>query len=529
MLHLPQLPTLGDIAKALIDFAGVLPQKNDKLDVISSEKSKKTIQTQLSRLAKEESELEQNFIELTELLSTFLFKVFKDVKLVNISMAIINEVYFQYKDFVRSDATFLNKKESIKWLLKMKLSDRVILSYQKNALKYNLKSTPKNFSNEQHWWLPGIESNAVKWPLFKTFNWIYSELNINQTHFHFPNFGKEDNYRLAQNLENASRWSNGLKIPSWGSLQQNIEESIQALLNTSNINDRRDINEKQKNEFITALFIARSSTAIFKSIEKNYGNEYLLELVKHIKKQDFRLAKEHSVFSDHLELEISKQSITDKDLIDQIWFGETDNYWTEKSRVLQYNVQAISPRYQKKSLAGFNFQDLKFFLTKLDPFTLTPLLLAASNNIVSKAPANFFDLYLEGFNVRKNAELTLSDISKYEESLKNNNLTEYLAWLLNWIYATYHYRKRHDKLAFPYYKKAFEQAKYAAGTEQYLLVNQYIECCAKNDKKIDFKKGIAWANYVGIKVRWYRNLKDESDEALDITYTYLKMGRYALV
>jgi hypothetical protein len=164
MLHLPQLPTLGDIAKALIDFAGVLPQKNDKLDVIPSEKSKKTIQTQLSRLAKEESELEQNFIELTELLGTFLFKVFKDVKLVNITMATINEVYFQYKDFVRSDATFLNKKDSIKWLLKMKLSDRVILSYQKNALKYNIKSTPKNFPNEQYWWLPDIESHTVKWP-----------------------------------------------------------------------------------------------------------------------------------------------------------------------------------------------------------------------------------------------------------------------------------------------------------------------------------------------------------------------------
>jgi hypothetical protein len=529
MLHLPQLPTLGDIAKALIDFAGVLPQKNDKLDVIASEKSKKTIQTQLSRLAKEESELEQNFIELTELLSTFLFKVFKDAKLVNITMATINEVYFQYKDFVRSDATFLNKKESVKWLLKMKLSDRVVLSYQKNTLKYNLKSTPQNFPNEQYWWLPDIENHTVKWPLSTTLNWIYSELTINQTHFHFPNFGKEDNYRLAQNLENASRWSNCLKIPSWGSIQQNIEESIKALLNTSNINDRRDINEKQKNEFLTALFIARFSTAIFKSIEKIYGNEYLLELVKHIKKQDFRLAKKHSVFSDNLEQEIAKQNILNKDSIDRIWFGETDHYWAGKSEALQYNVKEISPRYQKKVHEGFNFQDLKFFLKKLDPFTLKPLVLAASDNIFSKAPANFFDLYMEGFNVRKNAALTLSDISKYENLIQRNNLTDHLAWLLNWIYATYYYRKEQDKLAFPYYKKSFEQAKYSAGAEQYLLVNQYIESCAKNDKKRDFKKGIAWANYLGIKVRWYRNLKGESDEALEITYTYLKMGRYALI
>jgi hypothetical protein len=358
---------------------------------------------------------------------------------------------------------------------------------------------------------------------------MYSELNINQTHFHFPNFGKEDNYRLAQNLENASRWSNGIKVPSWGSIQQNIEDSIEALSNASNLNDKRDIDEKQKSEFLTALFIARFSTAIFKSIEKNYGIEYLLELVNHIKKQDFRLAKEHSDFAENLEFSINKWNITNNDSIDQLWFVETDHYWAEKSQVLHHNVLEITPHYQKKAIEGFNFHDLKFFLTKLDPFTLTPLLLIANDNIVSKAPASFFDLYMEGFNVRKNSKLTLADISKYERKLNNSNLTGHLAWLFNWIYATYYYRKEQDNLALPYYKKAFELAKYTAGSEQYLLVNQYIESCAKNDKKRDFKKGIAWANYLGIKVRWYRSLKDESDEALEMTYAYLKMARYALI
>ncbi len=48
------------------------------------------------------------------------------------------------------------------------------------------------------------------------------------------------------------------------------------------------------------------------------------------------------------------------------------------------------------------------------------------------------------------------------------------------------------------FEQAFEQAKYRAGTSQYKLANQYLEMCAKNNRKGKFKKGLGWANFLGV-------------------------------
>ena len=53
-------------------------------------------------------------------------------------------------------------------------------------------------------------------------------------------------------------------------------------------------------------------------------------------------------------------------------------------------------------------------------------------------------------------------------------------------------------------------AKYSAGQNQYEIVNQFIELAAKNNNWKSFKKGVFWANYLGISVRWLR--KDEPTE-----------------
>jgi len=56
------------------------------------------------------------------------------------------------------------------------------------------------------------------------------------------------------------------------------------------------------------------------------------------------------------------------------------------------------------------------------------------------------------------------------------------------------------------FKQAFGQAKYRAGKSQYKLVIQYLEICAKNDQKRNFKKAVEWVNYLGIQVRWFRDM-----------------------
>ena len=76
-----------------------------------------------------------------------------------------------------------------------------------------------------------------------------------------------------------------------------------------------------------------------------------------------------------------------------------------------------------------------------------------------------------------------------------------------------------------YYEIAFKNAKYRAGQNQYDLVNQYVEVAAKNDVRKDFKKGIEWAQYLGIEIRWLRNV-ELTDENLKSVYEMMKVVNY---
>ncbi|MCT8862406.1 hypothetical protein N5C36_13080 [Shewanella xiamenensis] len=107
-----------------------------------------------------------------------------------------------------------------------------------------------------------------------------------------------------------------------------------------------------------------------------------------------------------------------------------------------------------------------------------------------------------------------------------------MAWLSNWCYANYYYRQENNIKAYHYYKNAFMHAKYRAGSNQYKLVNQFIEACAKNNQYAEMKKGVAWANYMGFEVRWLRGFDNpESEEALQALFNLFATNkmRYAIL
>ncbi|WP_394230282.1 hypothetical protein [Shewanella colwelliana] len=526
MMIRPQLPSLGDITKALLDHAGVLPQKNDSTGVIEDEKTKKKIQTQLRRLAKEESELENNLIDLLNLLAAFIQKATADSRVTNVCMDSIEDVLNQYKDLVRGDGTFLSKPEAVKWLIRTKLVDRTILSYQKNALKFNLSASNLISPSDTYWWLPDFTNQSTQWPLAKAMKWMYTVCETNQTHFHFPDFGSTDNYRLSQNLENASRWANGKNTPSWPNLLQNINDSIVAMEQTKSTMYKVVFDAKTQQNFKTILFIARFSTSIFIELERQFGRDFIVDITMQLRRQDRRLSKVHQSFKASLSKAIAVNNIPKTAIIDRIWYENTQEFWQLQSEHMIQGSRAIDAKFRERYNSGFNRKDLRFFLQRMNPFALSPLLEQAKDNTIAMAPKLFLELLLEGLALRKNGNTLPRDIKQYIKQVNEANLECYLDWVTNWIWATYHYRREEDDLAFPFYLKAFESGKYSAGNSQYKLVNQYVESCAKNNKWKDFKRGIAWANYLGIEVRWYRGV-DESDEPLKTAYMFLKHARYA--
>jgi hypothetical protein len=522
----PQYPSLGDIAKALFDHAGVLPKKNDDSGILIDEKTKKTIQTQLRRLAAEESELDKNLQQLLKLLAEFINKATGSPKVMCASMYSIEDIFQQYQNFVIGDTTFFTKRESIKWLIKNRLLDRIILSYQKNMLKFNVGSLNLITPDDAYWWLPDITESSIHSPLAKVMNWIYSVAGTSQTRFHFPDFGLTDNYRLSQNHENASRWVVGKNLPSWGSLLQNLEDSFSAMQTAQSEQYRRNLDHNTKESFKIILFIARFSSSVFIEIERQYGSNYIHEIVSHLKKQDLRLSRVHTDFKNIVCTEITSHQIYAPHTIDRIWFEETQAFWEQNALNIEVGSKSIDTRFIEKYSDGFDLKDIKYFLKYLNSFNLYPLLNQAKINVMTLAPPGYFEMFSEGFQLRKKSDASMKNINKYIDKVKKTGLEDSLYWLVNWVSATYHYRREEYDLAYPFYLQAFESGKYAAGNCQYKLVNQYLECCAKNGKWREFKKGIAWANYLEIEVRWYRGI-DESDERIKTAYEWLKIAHYA--
>ena len=99
--------------------------------------------------------------------------------------------------------------------------------------------------------------------------------------------------------------------------------------------------------------------------------------------------------------------------------------------------------------------------------------------------------------------------------------------MIPWLRAVYYYRREDFEAAMSEYQVAFDAAKYRAGRLQYHLVNQYVEVAAKNDKMRCFRKGIEWAQYLGVQIRWLRD-DEPTEEKLDFVYGMLKMARYDL-
>lgn len=524
----PQYPTLGDIAKALFEHTGILPQKYDCSSIMSDETMKKSIQTQLRRLAKEDGELTANFMALVELLAFSILEATGSLKVMYAFTNTIDDTLFQYKDFLRGDSTFLSKSDSIQWLLKNRLVDRMILSYQKNILKHNVATELNISPSDKYWWLPDVQGKSITWPISTVFNWMYDVTKTNQTRFHFPDYGFTDNYRLSQNLENASRWSTAKNLPSWANLLQNLSDSLSAMEQTKSIAHKRSIDTKTRNCFRIILFLARFSTSIFVELEKQYGVEFVSDLVNKLKKQDYRLNRIHSNFKNIVKEELSLHDVIDPMSIDRRWFDETQAFWELKALEIEHNTSYICSTLTVESSNTFSFNDLKSCLTYLDAFALSPLIAQAKSDVRSLAPQMYFELLSKGLALRKNSELSKDLISQFINEIKVAGLDGSFLWLTNWMWGTYHYRRAEDNLAFPFYLDAFENGKYSAGHNQYLLVNQFVECCAKNNKWRDFKRGIGWADYLGIKVRWYRGF-DKSENPIKSAFEMLKIGRYAVL
>lgn len=505
-------PTLGEIVRELFNCSGLLPNKGERSELLLSGNEKKLLQMQLKRLADESSRIEG---KLEVLLATFyklLIKVVPNKLFASMIMEFVKEALTTYRAVLIDDGTYLSKHKTTKWLIKTYLIDRLVISFHKNYLRFNIASEKLDVPYILTWCLPDFSNEKTTWPLSHAWKLIYDSLSISQLAFHYPDKHKEDP-KAIQNLEKAQRWVAGKQLPSISSLFSNLEYSITLLNETENPKLHRNISSEQLIKFKLILFVARIATYFFKEIQCAYGSKFLRNICLHLKRQSSRLNRVNKM----LELEInainSRCSDLTKEELDHITFLHVDNYWQSYAVKQQEGAQRLQDYLEANAFDNLSSREKAMvYISCVGSFQTYSLLEMESFNVRDEMRDEFPRLLAKGMRLKKKIN-SISEAELFEQELEELDFKSCLGWLSSWCYANYYYQHEDNEKAYLHYKEAFNRAKYAAGRNQYLLINQYIESCAKNNKYRDMKKAVAWAYYLGIEVRWLRGWDDPEAEA----------------
>jgi hypothetical protein len=507
-------PTIGEVVREVFNCSGLLAQKEDENNSILSASDKKTLQMQLKRFADESSKIDGKLDELLVTLKKLLIKAVPNERVACMIMEFVEELLGNYKVVLKDDGTYLDKKKATQWFIKVYLLDRLVISLYKNYLRFNVVDDQLNIPDLISWVLPETNSKKTTWPLAQAWKFIYSSLSISQSAFHYPDKTKEDN-KATQNLEKAQRWVSGKQLPSISSLYSNLDYSISLLGIIKDEKTHRVVNAKQVNEFKLMLFIARASTYFFKEVQSSFGDEFLLNVCQHIKGQSGRLLRINKKIGKDLDLIKANYTDLTTGKIDEINFQHVSWCWQNNAIQQEEGARLLQDYIEADAFKGFSKREaVMVHISCVGSFQTYRILEAEKFNVLDNMPTLFPVFLVKGLELKKSIT-SLSQAKSFEIELKDKGLEKILGWLSDWCYANFYYRNEDNENANVFYKKAFTKAKYSAGGHQYKLVNQYIESCAKNNKYHDMKKAVAWANYLGIKVRWLRGWDDpESEESL---------------
>ena len=517
-------PTLGQVIRFAFDACGVLPRKRGERDGMT-EQDKKGIQKRLQRLATEEGKLLENGNAAIAELGALLTGTVAPKKAVIALGGVLLDLFDVYHAVVRSEGTYLSERDTIGWFCRAYAIPRLVVSVRKHLLRLNLAAEGLRIPSEPDWYLPTVTDKGVKWPLEKALTWAYRVCDTKQTHFHFP--GKDAESECPEqtaNLENAREWCKGRGTPSWNSLHWNVSRSFERLASVEGNKYRRDIPAALRENIHLVLFVARLTTDVSKTIAATLGADALAELVAQYRRHDSWLQPDLKAFGqevDRYRVEMLGTGLTG----DEAWLELSEPYWrwfSDRSKTCGMEMQRLLDQYGEPSLPEETIRALVAHYREYPVrFIVEHLAVCAEIQV----PSEFAEGLLAGLELKSRPDCNDEEIDRYEASLTHGDLAAQLAWMVPWLRGVVRYRREEYEEAFPYFEQAFERAKYSAGQNQYMLVNQYIELAAKMDRWRSFKKGVEWAIYLGQPVRWLRE-KPPIEENLLFVFEVMKMARY---
>lgn len=512
--------THGEVLKQLYLAFGVLPRKEVGAEDFD-EKDKKTLQRQLGRLASEEGNLGGNYEKAVDTLRQLLSQYLPAPGHVLALGTVIDDLESAYAELIRTEGTYLSRRDSLRYFMSVKGVPILVLALKRCKLLCGAGEAPGVWHNDTFWYLPTFETDdKVTMPLAKVMRWTYAVCGVSQKQFHCP--GKPRDTVLPaqqQNLDNAVNWTRGKTTPSLPALLANFKESFIA-----QDAHQRPVDPMLQQSVLTALVYARVANFIAKEIVDTYGVSYLQDVCAQIRESTELLEDEVQEFLARLApIMLGK---TSPDEAASTWLRACAHHEHFVRGKLMEVAAALVRSLEQEPQGAFPPELLTRLTRKFGRFAVHANVDRITRQTAFAPPEGFAELLAEGFRLRCKATTGLDEIDAFEQSLVQIGLQKVLCWLVPWLRGIYYYRREEFEAAYPYYETAFELAKYKAGRLQYDLVNQFVELAAKNRKENAFDKGIDWASYIGLEIRWLRN-KEATQENRDFVRTIMERANYA--
>lgn len=516
-------PTQGEVVRFLYAAAGVLAEKRDQAPLGATER--KALRKALQRLAAEEGELEENFGEMIKQLAFLVAGHLELARMVLAVGEVVSDLLDIYQQAIRDEGTFLNKDDTVRWLVRDRWVTAAALSIARNITRFGLRPLALYLPPAAGWYVPGLAHGKPLWPLQKVWRWIYEQTGLSQTEFHYKERNAEESdVERQRDLENAQNWLQGKHLPSAAALRWTVDRAFSARpggeQGTSGM-PRLPTPLHQEGVHV-ALFLARCSTHVSQELAERFGEDFLAQVCK-LFERDLALALEETHGVDALISQLADQHNLSP--LDPELRTDAINLWDDNLRARRRQAGTeLDWLNQTGGLTGDTLDELVKAYGALPVLPLADWLQRPRGHEI---PPGFQTALFEGLQLAEDRELTGQQIDEYDASLQASDARALLPWMVPWLRFLNCYRSHDDTAAWTWISDAYKQARYRAGSKQYKIVNQYIELAAKVGDRVAFRKGVNWARYVGIDVRWLRD-KDPTPENIDFAMEVFRRSRYSV-
>lgn len=495
-------PSLGEVVRFAFSASGLLANR-DRRDAGAPDKSPltdtrvKTIQQQLKRLADESGALQPQLDALLEVFGQEL-SIYVTSRSLSVALTdLINDLYESYFNLIKHQGTHMSKGQSVRTLTTLAVRT-CVLSCVKQRFFESFEQSSELRPDAAFWFLPVEEEGELVTPLHKVLAWAYEACECTPAQFHRPSGRPDTAGQLARNLDTARKWKWLSKrgLPSMSALHRNLSQSFEALAMAGH-----PIDEKLQKTIISFAAVARIASHVAQEVEGAFGRAFLLQTCQQIQlycswlEPSLKAMSEEvqTLFAEHRMPHLTPEA-NRKTIAAFVWRRFEDRC-SQANQIIQSS---------RGSDGAYNPLCVQWVEQQYGPFAAFVDQDITSRWVIDK-PAKFDELMYEAMILRQLGTVTLENVDSLEARLIAAGVSARVPWVVPWLRGVVLYHADNFEEAAEHYAQAFLLGRYSAGAYQYKLINQYLEVMAKTGRWVAFKKGVYWARYLGLSVRFLRD------------------------